>query len=170
LPESFVPRQFWKDKPVNLPSAEFESTYMGMPRSFNGFSSMHFVGDLYRNFSLAGVLFGMFLLGVSQRFFYQFCSPSRENGAGLFLYAALFPEIIHSLEADVGNAVGYVIRASVLAVGVALLLGARFRKFRRVKSAPGPRVVAGRPGFLVTPTAESGLSERGTIWESPIES
>ena len=128
IPLTFIPRQIWKNKPVNMPSAEFESTYMSEPSNYNGFSSMHLIGDLYRNFSFAGVLVGMFLLGVLLRLFYLFCSPRRENGAGLFLYAVLFPEIIHSLESDVGYAMINVFRAAVLTMGVAYFLGARFKK------------------------------------------
>jgi hypothetical protein len=86
---------------------------------------------LYRNFSWAGALGGMFLLGALLRLFYLFCSPSRANTAGLFLYSALFPEVIHSLESDAGYAVINVTRAMALAVGVAIFLGARFRRFSR---------------------------------------
>jgi len=73
----------------------------------------------------------MFFLGALLRLFYLFCSPSRANTAGLFLYAALFPEIIHSLESDAGYAFINVTRAAALAVGVAIFLGARFRRFSR---------------------------------------
>jgi hypothetical protein len=128
IPATFIPRQIWKDKPVNIPSAEFEATYMGVPRNFNGFSSMHFIGDLYRNFSWAGVLCGMFFLGASLRVFYLFCSPSPRNPTGIFLYAALFPEIVHSLETDVGYAFINVSRSLALAIGIAIFLGARFRR------------------------------------------
>jgi hypothetical protein len=128
IPLTFVPRQIWKDKPVNLPTVEFEHTYMGEPNYFNGMSSMHLIGDLYKNFSLPGVICGMFVLGALLRFFYLYCSPSRSNSAGLFLYAALFPEIIHSLESDVGNAVIMVSRNVILAIAVAVFLGARFAK------------------------------------------
>ncbi len=131
IPMTFVPRQIWKNKPINIPSAEFEATYMGVPSNYNGFTSMQLIGDLYRNFSWAGVLGGMFFLGVLLRLFYLFCSPSRANIAGLFLYAALFPEVIHSLESDAGYAVINVTRAMALAVGVAIFLGARFRRFSR---------------------------------------
>jgi len=128
IPMTFVPRQIWKNKPINIPSAQFEATYMGVPSNYNGFTSMQLIGDLYRNFSWAGALSGMFFLGVLLRLFYLFCSPSRANTAGLFLYAALFPEVIHSLESDAGYAVINVTRAMVLAVGVAIFLGARFRR------------------------------------------
>jgi hypothetical protein len=131
IPMTFVPRQIWKNKPINIPSAEFEATYMGLPSNYNGFSSMQLIGDLYRNFSWAGALGGMFFLGALLRLFYLFCSPSRANTAGLFLYAALFPEVIHSLESDAGYAVINVSRIAALAIVVAIFLGARFRRFSR---------------------------------------
>jgi hypothetical protein len=153
IPATFVPRQIWKSKPINIPSAEFEVTYMGVPRNFNGFSSMHFIGDLYRNFSWAGILCGMFFLGAWLRFFYLFCSPSRHNPTGIFLYAALFPEIVHSLEADVGYAFINVSRALVLAIGVAIFLGARFRRFPGVRIARQRLIVSDRRNGLVNSPA-----------------
>jgi len=151
IPLTFVPRQIWKDKPVNMPSAEFESTYMGLPSSYNGFSSMHLISDLYRNFSLPGVFCGMFVFGVTLRCFYLFCSPSRENSTGLFLYAALFPEIIHSLESDVGYAAINVTRAAALAVFVAFFLGGGYRRLRRMRFAARPLSVAVADRRFATP-------------------
>jgi ABC-type multidrug transport system permease subunit len=129
---------------------------MGEPSNFNGFSSMHLMADLYRNFSFAGVLFGMFILGVLLRFFYLFCSPCRENGTGLFLYAAIFPVIIHSLEIDLGYAIIIVVRAAILAIVVALILGARFKKVRRAGS-PRHLLLAGRPGRFTNVHSRSEL-------------
>ena len=149
VPLTLVPRQFWKNKPINMPSAEFEATYMGMPAGFNGFSSMHLIGDLYRNFSFPGVLCGMFLFGIMLRCLYLFCSPGRHNGAGLFLYAAIFPLIIHSLESDVGYAIINVGRASALAVGVTLFIGARFWKARRPKIALRPGISSDQRGLVL---------------------
>jgi hypothetical protein len=148
VPLTFVPRQIWKDKPINMPSAEFESTYMGEPSRFNGFSSMHLVSDLYRNFSFPGVLVGMFVFGVTSRCVYLFCSPSRKNSTGLFLYASLFPEIIHALEDDLGYAVINVTRAALLAVLVAFLLGGGYRRLRNWKVAFRPLVEPDRPSRL----------------------
>src|SRR5258708_16159437 len=122
-----------------MPSAEFEHTYMREPSYFNGMSSIHLIGDLYKNFSWPGVLCGMFLFGVFLRFFYLFCSPRVKNATGLFLYAALFPEIIHSLEADVGYAIIIVSRATALAIVVAIFLGARFRRI--LQRTPPPRTL-----------------------------
>jgi len=133
IPLTFIPRQIWKNKPINIPSAEFESTYLGLSTHFNGFSSIHLIGDLYRNFSFVGVLGGMFLVGVLLRLFYLFCSPSRENRVGVFLYAALFPEIIHSFESDAGYGFINVSRIAALAIVVAIFLGARFQNIRRLR-------------------------------------
>jgi O-antigen polysaccharide polymerase Wzy len=168
VPLTFIPRQIWKDKPINMPSAEFESTYLGLPSKFNGFSSMHLIGDLYRNFSWAGVLCGMFLVGILLRALYLFCSPCRENPSGLFLYAALFPEIIHSLESDLGYAIGIVTRALILTVVAAMFLGVRFRKVRRVASS-GDTSLAGGFGRFAMSTIKVPHSNRGIIPEASIE-
>jgi hypothetical protein len=152
IPLTFVPRQIWKDKPINMPSAEFESTYMSEPSRFNGFSSMHLISDLYRNFSFAGVLFGMFCFGVASRCVYLFCSPSRKNSTGLFLYASLFPELIHSLESDLGYAMINLSRAVLLAVLVAFFLGGGYRRLRSRKVASRPLVgVIAQPELAVWP-------------------
>jgi hypothetical protein len=164
-PLTFVPRQIWKDKPVNMPSAEFETTYMSEPPDYNGFSSMHLISDFYRNFSYPGVILGMFCLGALFRFFYLFCAPSRHNAPGLFLYAALFPEFIHSFESDVGMAVINITRNMVLALAVAFFLGMRIKRVQsgenkrsvatpevgsRLSFAPARRMVAGGYGTAFT--------------------
>ena len=105
---------------------------------------MHMIGDLYRNFSILGVVIGMFLLGVFLRMFYLFCSPSSRNRTGLFLYATLFPEIIHSLESDVGYTFINVTRTAILAIIVAVFLGARFKKGgMRIRAVPSAISVHG---------------------------
>ena len=159
MPLTFIPRQIWKDKPVSQPTADFEFTYMGMPSSFNGFTSLHLIADLYRNFSFAGVLCGMFLFGVFLRFFYQFCAPCRENGTGLFLYAALLPQIIHCLESDAGWAMVSMFRAAALAIVAAVFLGARFRKVQRLKLAPRNLVLTARPRVPTIFAGEAGHRE-----------
>lgn len=127
-PLTFVPRQIWKDKPISLPSADFETAYMGEPRNFNGFSSIHVISDLYRNFSIFGVIGGMFAFGVVLRTFYLLCAPSRDNGAGVFFYATLFPEFVHSLEADVSASVVGLIRVGILVLSTAAFLGVQYRR------------------------------------------
>ncbi len=142
IPLTFIPRQIWKDKPLSVPAADFETTYMGEPSDFNGFSSIHVISDLYGNFSLPGILLGMFLIGAVLRFVYLFCSPSRENSLGVFLYTALFPELIHSFEGDVPYALIGLLRLALLAAGAAFFLGARYRR-SRFSSPPRPLLSGG---------------------------
>jgi len=132
VPLTFMPRQLWKDKPIDLPSVVFETTYLGESIDYNGFSSIHLISDMYRNFAMFGILGGMFLFGVVAWTFYLFCSPSRQNPAGIFIYAALFPEIIHSLEADLGNTLVNLIRLGLLVAVAAAFLGVRYRSPQRM--------------------------------------
>jgi hypothetical protein len=136
IPLTFVPRQIWKDKPIDLPSVVFETTYMGTPPDYNGFSSIHLISDMYRNFSIFGLVGGMFCFGLLIRLFYVFCSPSRENPAGIFIYAAFFPEIIHSLEQDIGNPVVNLTRLGLLAALALMCLGVRLRRVNASQRLP----------------------------------
>jgi hypothetical protein len=128
LPLSFVPRQLWRDKPVNGAGRDFEYQYMGMPSDYIGFSSMHLISDLYRNFWFFGVVGGMFLVGVALKCFYRFFSPASRNAAGVFLYAALLPSLGRFLEGDIATVLTEVIRSFVLAIATGWLLGLRFRR------------------------------------------
>lgn len=133
IPITFIPRQLWKNKPVNMPSFVFEQTYMGEPPNFDGFSSVHLISDFYRNFSLIGLLAGMFAFGAILRAFYLFCDPSPGHGAGIFLFAIVFPDVIHSLEQDIGTAIVYAMRLALLAIVVAVFLGVKFQKKRAIR-------------------------------------
>jgi hypothetical protein len=108
---------------------------MSEPPDFNGFSSMHLIADLYRNFNYPAVIAGMFVIGIAFRFFYLFCAPSRSNPPGVFLYAALFPDFVHAFETDLGSSAVNVVRSILLIVVTAYFLGIRFR---RLRSKPQP--------------------------------
>jgi hypothetical protein len=129
-PLTFIPRQIWKNKPVDLPSADFETTYMAEPAKYNGFSSMHLIADFYRNFSYFGVVVGLFGMGVAMRFFYLFCAPSRENPPGIFLYACVFPAMVHSFEADFASMCISLSRIVLFVVACAYVLGIRYKRVR----------------------------------------
>jgi hypothetical protein len=141
LPLTFVPRKIWRDKPVSEVGHEFEHQYMGMPEDYIGFSSMHLISDLYRNFYLFGVAGGMFLVGATLRFFYRFASPASRNAAGVFLYAALFPTLGRFLEGDIGKVLIEVTRSGILVATTGWLLGVRFRRVLPSGPIPGYRPV-----------------------------
>jgi len=124
IPEqTFVPRQLWRDKPIYIPTDDFELDYLGVPPG--GFTSMHVISDLYQNFHLAGIAVGLFLTGLVLRLLYQACAPWARNGIRVFAYAALLPGLVHALEAEpVVDAVVY-IRIGLLLLIAIKLLGAR---------------------------------------------
>jgi hypothetical protein len=127
VPLMFVPRALWNEKPVYAPSFVFEQTYLGQPYYYRGFSSIQLIADMYRNFGIYGILGGMFLLGVFLRALYLACRPSREQPVGIFIYAALSPQIIHCLEMDAGTTLASIIRLSLLVFVSAAFLGVRRR-------------------------------------------
>lgn len=142
LPLSFIPRKFWQDKPVNTAGRDFEYQYMGEPADFIGFSSMHLISDLYRNFYFFGVVGGMFLMGVTLRSFYRYAAPASRNAAGVFLYAALLPSLGRFLEGDVATVLVEITRSCMLVVATSWLMGVRFRRVTREMSVTGPRMGA----------------------------
>jgi hypothetical protein len=128
LPLSFIPRKLWQDKPVNTAGRDFEYQYMGMPADFIGFSSMHLISDLYRNFYFFGVIGGMFLVGVTLRLFYRFAAPASKSAAGVFLYAALLPSLGRFLEGDIATVLVEITRSCMLVAATSWLLGVRFHR------------------------------------------
>jgi hypothetical protein len=150
LPLTFVPRKLWRDKPVSEVGHDFEHEYMGMPEDYIGFSSMHLISDLYRNFYFFGVAGGMFLVGATLRFFYRFASPASRNAAGVFLYAALFPALGRFLEGDIGKVLVEITRSGMLVVATGWLLRVRFRRLLPAR----PPVPGGRPVRVGIPAGE----------------
>jgi len=68
----FVPRFLWPDKPSITIGREFGATFRligAMDRET--YISPSMVGDFYWNFSVPGVVFGMWLLGMGYRWYYQ---------------------------------------------------------------------------------------------------
>lgn len=119
--QTFVPRQLWQDKPIYIPTDEFERDYLGVPPG--GFTSMHVISDLYQNFYLAGVAAGFFVIGIVFQLLYLACTPWAKNGVRVLVYAVLMPSLVHSLEADpVVNCVVF-IRLTLLLVVVMKMLG-----------------------------------------------
>jgi oligosaccharide repeat unit polymerase len=124
IPEqTFVPRQVWKDKPIYIPTDDFERDYLGVPPG--GFTSMHVISDLYQNFNIVGVVVGLFGIGIVFQLLYLACAPGTRNGIRILAYAVLMPGLVHALEAEpVVNSVVF-IRLAILLFLVVKLLGTR---------------------------------------------
>lgn len=67
LIRSFVPRFLWRDKPIIGPTDQISRLYFGIP---NHQPAVTYMGDLYRNYQLPGVLIGMTLFGAMLAFLY----------------------------------------------------------------------------------------------------
>ena len=113
----FIPRFLWPDKPNISIGREFGATFRlknAMDSETEISPSM--VGELYWNFSIPGVVVGMWLLGTGYRWFYQRYGA----GAGFdptrkAVYAALLPTAL-LFEGNVAVIIGGVIKALVILV------------------------------------------------------
>jgi hypothetical protein len=123
---SVIPKVLWPSKPRYLPSREFERDYMGMPEAYDGHSSPHLAPDLYSNFSYAGVVGGMVLLGALYKCFYLLCTPGPNNPSGVFFYAIFLPATIHYLENNVGYSIRALPEVAAFIGGAALFIGVRY--------------------------------------------
>lgn len=127
IPLLLIPRQLWKNKPVQTGGSYLEVDYEGLPHSFRAYTCIHLITDFYRNFYLFGVAIGMFVTGAALRWLYVACSPYT-NSAGTFFYAALLPLVTHCLERPAADAVVAIVISVLPVVAVAVVLGVRIRR------------------------------------------
>lgn len=81
-----IPRIIWPSKPMLSGSVQFSIDYVGeRPNTINSTAVTPF-GDFYLNFGLAGILVGMYLLGIVYRWCYQMvCESNAEPSLVLYL-------------------------------------------------------------------------------------
>jgi hypothetical protein len=101
---AFIPRLIWPDKPGGR-SLEFTHMFI-LGRGHAANPNLHInitnIADLYLNFGLAGILAGMFLLGIIYRAAYLSLAPWRSgNAPGVFLYAITMVLLLHGFEQDI---------------------------------------------------------------------
>jgi hypothetical protein len=112
-----IPRFLWPSKPNISTGGEFAETFRlrrAMDRETEVAPSM--VGDFYWNFAVPGVVFGMCLLGMGYRWYYQRYGA----GAGFdpirkSIYATLLPSVL-GFEANVAIVVGGVIKVLIILI------------------------------------------------------
>jgi hypothetical protein len=130
-----IPRFLWPGKPNISIGKEFGETFrltLGVDRETEIAISM--VGDFYWNFSIPGVIVGMWLLGMGYRWYYQRYGA----GAGFdpirkSIYATLLPSAL-LLEGNVAIIVGGVVK--ILAILVVFLLISR--RLGWLEESPAP--------------------------------
>jgi hypothetical protein len=116
-----VPRKLWQDKPVLDGSAQFSRTYWQIPPSINTAQPLTQIGDLYRNFALAGVVLGMLLWGAVIGW-WQRLRAARPTPRMTALYLWSIPAAIAYVESDLPNLVATLGRTLPLVALVTWLL------------------------------------------------
>ncbi|HZT97145.1 MAG TPA: hypothetical protein VFB34_09950 [Chloroflexota bacterium] len=94
LPEAFIPRAIWPNKPSPVNGLYFSIHYAGLPTNTTSSTSITWLGDLYMNFGLVGTLLGMCAMGV---FFAWWYATFRRNFSmqTILIYAAAIPVIMN---------------------------------------------------------------------------
>lgn len=77
-----IPRALWKEKPVMTPGGLVRDKFYGG----GGSLPLGYLGDLYANFHLPGILLGYWLLGLYHRFLYEWLREKPKNLSATFLY------------------------------------------------------------------------------------
>jgi oligosaccharide repeat unit polymerase len=112
-----IPRFLWPDKPNISIGQEFGETFRlkgDMDRETYIAASM--VGDFYWNFSVAGVVVGMWILGMCARWYYQrYGAGSGFDPIRKSIYFTLLPTAL-AFESNVALLVGAVIKLLVILI------------------------------------------------------
>ena len=97
----FVPRIFMPDKIQGASEIIMAALY---PQVKDAFFTPSYLGELYLNFGLAGVLTGSLLLGVFAAWLYSFLQKNIKNRLAVILYSVMMPIFIFEMRGDFGNA------------------------------------------------------------------
>ena len=94
------PRFLWKDKPVIAGGNEFGRQYGILATDdFKNSVGPTVIGDWYMNFGLAGIILGMFLMGIIFKTIYlYFVKEANYSLSGVVIYSILWIQIIKGTE------------------------------------------------------------------------
>lgn len=124
----FIPRFIWHSKPILNIGGKF-SVALGAPPTTS--TAITYPGDLYMDFGLAGLLGGMFLLGVVAQWLTNRVSGALDKRS-LFIYVAIFL-MFTDMENDYFSFWTGLIKNLVILSAVALVVYGPRRKLRKVR-------------------------------------
>jgi len=151
-----VPRVVWPGKVTLNQGEQFSHTYWQIPSSDSTATPLTQVGDLYRNFGLAGVVVGMFVVGVAVGLLRRITPDAAAPRAFcLYLFALANYVFLTHIESTLPVAIGSMLKTLPLAAIVILAF------LRPVALAGGGRLgsrrmlaqVAAVAGVLLLPLA-----------------
>lgn len=135
LPSAFVPRFLWPDKPVKDVGQRFGHRY-GILDPDDRTTSINLpqLVEFYVNFGAAGVLCGMFVLGVGYRLLDQLLNGVGASDANVLVAAVVFSSMAN-IETDLSMIFGLVVQTTVVLV-VVLRLARRPGPLARIPERP----------------------------------
>ncbi len=125
------PRSLWKDKPVSINASSNEFGHrIGVLAPEDKITGVGptMVGDWYMNFGIAGIIFGMFLMGMLFRLIYEYLINWTETSlSGIMIYSVVWVQIIKGMEDWIVPVYVGLIRLFVILIIIHLLITKRNR-------------------------------------------
>jgi hypothetical protein len=117
----WIPRVIWPDKPILSQGSFMHNVIIGSNTQSNvGLTS---IGDFYLNFSLLGVIIGMFVLGSIVRIIYLYTQNfSQVKIYQILFYFTLYPNLLFSLQSGVATGLLGIVRISLVVMLVITFL------------------------------------------------
>lgn len=101
---AFPPRLLWQDKPTVHSDGNSFGHSMGVLSPHDKLTSVGptIVGDWYMNFGVAGIIFGMFLMGFLWRIFYEYLiKGTGKSLSGILIYSIVFVQVVKGVENEI---------------------------------------------------------------------
>lgn len=111
VPWALIPRAVWSDKPYPQDGDIFDIKYWNLWKGAN--AGPPFIGDLYMNFGLPGILIGMFLTGILLRFIYLYLvKNTNASSPGLLFYTFIAIQLFRIIPEAPVSSFSYLVRIS----------------------------------------------------------
>lgn len=131
-----IPRALWPEKPVVATGLDFAREYLGQRSTVTSSTGVTQIGDLFRNFGLAGVVIGMVLLGMI--FGGLSRAVQRTSPTGTLLIAAL-ATVLAQFESDWIALLAIGVRTMAVTGVIVLIVRAAARHEFATEAELGPR-------------------------------
>ena len=119
------PRFIWKDKPIITPDGNEFGRRIGVlnPDDFKTSVGPTVVGDFYMNFGLPGIIFGMFLIGVLFRIFFEYLIKGTNcSFSGILVYSIVWVRLIKGMENTIAPVYAGLVKILVVLIILHFLL------------------------------------------------
>lgn len=123
---SWIPRQFWEDKPIISFGKIFAEEYLGDFFYGTGTSaSPTLLGELYLNWHILGILFGALLSGIAIRSVYTYFIRRQFGAPAVFIYSQIFLLLFTFWEASIAGMLAEIGATLILLFALVFLVGKR---------------------------------------------